>query len=131
MSSVTGETVRLIVSIGNDHLDPEEVEDALRWLRDELLELDTVARVDPVSAGAAPAGSRSVDTGVLAALAIAVSHPEVLGALIETVRGWATRQDRTVKVDIDGDVLELTGVTSLQQQQIIDAWLRRRAEVPR
>jgi hypothetical protein len=50
-----------------------------------------------------------------------------LRALVTTVRAWASRTGRTVEVSIDGDALKVTGVTSQQQGEIIDAWLARHA----
>ena len=50
-----------------------------------------------------------------------------LRAAVAAVRGWARRTGRTVEVSIGGDVLKVTGVTSQQQGEIIDAWLARHA----
>jgi hypothetical protein len=40
---------------------------------------------------------------------------------------WTSRTRRTVEVSIDGDPLKVTGVTSQQQEKIIDARLARHA----
>ncbi|MET7696806.1 hypothetical protein [Streptomyces sp. NPDC005485] len=45
----------------------------------------------------------------------------ILGA----VRGWAQRTDRVVEVSLGGDILKVTGVTSEQQEKIINDWLAR------
>ena len=50
-----------------------------------------------------------------------------LRAVMTAVRGWTSRTGRTVEVSIDGDPLKVTGVTSEQQQLLIDAWLARHA----
>ena len=50
-----------------------------------------------------------------------------LRAVVTTVHGWVSRTGRSVEVSIDGDVLKVTGVTSHQQGEIIDAWLARHA----
>ena|SRR5690348_3104955 len=112
----------MTLSLGGEHPDTEE---ALLRLRREVLDHPGVADVRAVSPVPAPTGSKAVD-GMVAALSVTVLHPSVLAAVVETVRGWAGRGNRTVRVEIDGDVLNLTGVTSAQQQQIIDAWLSRR-----
>ena len=52
---------------------------------------------------------------------------EGLRAVVTTVHGWVSRTGRSVEVSIDGDVLKVTGVTSHQQGEIIDAWLARHA----
>ena len=50
-----------------------------------------------------------------------------LRAVVSTVHGWVSRTGRSVEVSIAGDVLKVTGVTSQQQGEIIDAWLARHA----
>ena len=40
---------------------------------------------------------------------------------------WARASRRDVEVTVGGDTLRLTGVTSEQQDKIIDAWLERHA----
>jgi len=49
----------------------------------------------------------------------------------ETVRGWLTRSGgrRTVRLEIGGDVLELTGTTSAVQERLVDEWIRAHATV--
>jgi hypothetical protein len=70
--------------------------------------------------------------------ALAVSlHPTatLLMSLVQTVRGWLTRSGgkRTVRLEIGGDVLELTGTTSAVQERLVDEWIRAHAtnEEPR
>lgn len=43
------------------------------------------------------------------------------------MRRWALRTGRTVEVTIGGDMLKVTGVTTQQQEKIIDTWLARHA----
>ena len=45
--------------------------------------------------------------------------------MVAAVRGWTSRTGRTVEVSVGGDALKVTGVTSQQQEKIIDAWLAR------
>jgi hypothetical protein len=56
-------------------------------------------------------------------------------SLVQTVRGWLTRSGnkRTVRLEIGGDVLELTGTTSAVQERLVDEWIRTHAtsEEPR
>jgi hypothetical protein len=45
---------------------------------------------------------------------------------VAAIQGWLGRsQQRSVKFELDGDVLELTGVSSRDQQRLVDEWLRR------
>ena len=42
------------------------------------------------------------------------------------LQSWLTRHERhRVTVEINGDKLELAGVTAEQQQRLIDAWVSR------
>jgi hypothetical protein len=58
---------------------------------------------------------------------MSLASPELLAAVISAAGGWlAGRHRRSVRLEVDGDVLELTGASSAQQQRLVDAWLRRR-----
>ena len=94
-------------------------------LRRELLDLDVTA-VEPVPAGPAPAGARSVDLEGLGALLVTIAKSELLAAVVNAVTAWlAGRQQRSVKLEVDGDVLELTGVPSGEQRRLTETWLSR------
>jgi hypothetical protein len=50
-----------------------------------------------------------------------------LGAVVETVRTWLQSRpaQRTVRLEIDGDVLEMTGLDDAAQKALIEAWMER------
>lgn len=50
-----------------------------------------------------------------------------LGAVVETVRSWLQSRaaQRTVRMEIDGDVLEMTGLGDAAQQALIEGWMDR------
>ena len=105
--------------------DAEELADLAERLRAELLGVDT-ASVAPLTAKSAPAGAKGL--GALAGwLAVQFGTLDGLRAVVAAVRGWTARTGRTVEVSIGGDALKVTGVTSQQQEKIIDAWLARHA----
>ncbi len=97
-------------------------------LREELLQLD-VATVDLVTAGPAPAGTRA--GGVLEAGALIVSlvaSSGLLEAVANAVWSWASRPGkRSVRLELDGDVLEVAGVSSREQRRLIQTWIDRQA----
>jgi hypothetical protein len=103
--------------------DVEELADLAAELHAELLGVDG-ASVAPVPAEAAPAGAKGLGD-VAGWLVAQFGTLDGLRALVAGVRGFAARTGRTIVVDIGGDHLEVTGVTSRQQEQIIDAWLAR------
>ena len=105
--------------------DAEELADLAGGLHAELLGVDG-ASVAPLTAEAAPEGAKGLGD-VAGWLVAQFGTLDGLRAVVATVRGWASRTGRTVEVSIDGDVLKVTGVTSQQQEKIIDAWLARHA----
>ena len=94
-------------------------------LRSELLDLD-VASVDWAESDSAPEDAKGV-AGLAKALIVKLASSGALRAVVNAVRNWAARSNRTVEVSLGGDVLKLTGVTSAQQEKIIDAWIARHA----
>ena len=112
------------VAVGPD-ADDEEVAEATLQLRRELLELDVEA-VEIPRAGEPPPGSRAVDLAALGALVVTVAQSQLLAAVVAAVRSWlAGSQKRSIKLELGGDVLELTGVSSDEQRRLTDEWLRR------
>jgi hypothetical protein len=106
--------------------DAEELADLVEGLHAELLGMDA-ASVAPLTAEAAPAGAKGLDGTLAGWLLVQFGTPDGLRAVMAAVRLWTSRTRRTVEVSIDGDPLKVTGVTSQQQEKIIDAWLARHA----
>ncbi len=118
---------RLVLRVEDEQGDQEELAQLTDALRQELLDLDVDA-VDRVSAGEAPPGSRAIDIAALGMLVVTLAKSEVLAAIVSAVATWLTgRQQQTVKIEVDGDVLELSGLPSKERQRLTDEWLRRRA----
>jgi hypothetical protein len=105
--------------------DAEEVAGATQRLRRELLDLDVEA-VELARAGEPPPGTRAVEVMALGALVVSLAKSQVLVSVVAAVRSWlGGQQQRSIKLELDGDVLELTGVSSTEQQRLTDEWLRR------
>lgn len=112
------------VAVGPDG-DVEEVAQAALQLRRELLDLDVDVAGVP-GAGEPPPGSRAVDLAALGALVVNVADSELLAAVVAAVRSWlAGSSRRSVKLELGGDALELTGVSSREQRRLADEWLDR------
>lgn len=122
-----GDDVRVeVVEAGADDGQLEVL--ALR-LRQELLMLD-VDKVEPYQEGDAPEGSKGGLAAVAGLLSVSLAPGlQALGSVIVVIREWLRRSSsgRTVKISIDGDVLELSGATGELQQQLVDAFVRRHA----
>jgi hypothetical protein len=112
-------------------IDPEELAALVRRLRGELLELD-VDTVVPLTAGEAPDGAKGVELLAIGGLLIEfVLQPEMLSSIIKGVQSWLRRQsEHSVKLTLDGDSIEVTGVSSEQQNRLIDLWVARHAPAP-
>jgi hypothetical protein len=107
--------------------DAEELDALTVQLQCELQELDLEA-VERVRQGQAPPGTRAIDVLALGTLLLTVARPVMLSSAVEVVRSWLTgRSQRSVKLEIDGDVLEVTGVSTDDQRALISAWLARNA----
>src|SRR5918995_1302610 len=104
----------------------EATAEATSQLRRELLELN-VESVEPARAGDPPSGSKAIELVALGALLVNVAASEVLSAVVAAVRSWlAGHDERSVKLELDGDVLELTGLSTREQRRLTDEWLSRR-----
>lgn len=107
--------------------DAEELATLAAHLRDELLELD-VERVDLLRSGSAPAGAKAVDVLALGGLIVTLAKSAGVAQVIRVVRGWLARDSRRqVEIQMDGDVLKLSGVSDDDQRRLVDAWIARHA----
>jgi hypothetical protein len=117
-------TLAVQVTVGPD-ADAEEIAEATLQLRRELLDLDVEA-VELPRAGEPPPGTRAVELAALGALVITVAKSPLLGPVVAAIRSWlGGGPERTIKLELDGDVLELSGLSSTEQRRLTDEWLRR------
>ena len=101
-----------------------------RQFRQELRHVDAVDVV-PSSAlrpdGVEP-GARGLDPETVNALAVAVIGSGGLAGLVSSLRAWlgrAPEETRTVRLEISGDVIELSGATSVEQEDLLRIFLAR------
>lgn len=81
-----------------------------------------------IKSGKAPDGTRAGgDIPAWGSLLVTLaSSSGVLPAIIGNVKSWLKPdENRTVTLEIDGDKLQVTGISSEQQRELIDAWLSR------
>ena len=111
---------------GGDDVDQDEIEDLTARLRRQLLELD-VQSVGRVRAGEVPPGARALDVMVLGGLLVTLSKsPELLKMVTGVVQSWVTgRPGRSVELQINGDSLKVTGISSDQQRELIAMFVER------
>jgi hypothetical protein len=108
--------------------DDEQVDELTSRLRRELLELDVEAVRRPRT-DVAPEGTRAAEAVETGALIVAlVTSPTLITALVETVRAWISRSTaKSVRLEMDGDAIELANASDADQQRLIDAWIDRHA----
>jgi len=116
--------IRLTVRLsGADDADTEELN---QQLQQDLRELDD-ADFELAHFGATPEGTKSglasIDwTTLFVTLA---ASGGALTTIINLIQSKLTK-DRSVTLEIDGDKLEVTGISSEDQKRLIDDWLKRR-----
>lgn len=118
-------TNQVLLKVSEEGADDQRLDELARLLRLDLLQTD-VADVVPHSSGDAPADARSgtaMIAGALLASVGAMPLTGLLAPLIDWLRSGRAR--RTVRVEIDGDVLVLQGVNDDTQQRLMTDWLDR------
>ena len=123
-------TEQLIVEVVDADADDERLEDLTQHLRGDLLELD-VDSVSRLSKGEAPPGTRAVELAAVATLVVVLKgSAELAEQVVSAVRSWlrrtpeAERATRSLKLTLNGQTLELSAATDVQQQQLVDQFLR-------
>jgi hypothetical protein len=117
------------VDVAEDGADAERLDTLARYLREELSQLEVDA-VSAVPAGAAPEGSRAFDVVAVGGLLVSIGNSQVLRSVVTAVRRWLHRgaePARTVRLELDGDVLELSGASSDDQERLVELFLSRHA----
>jgi hypothetical protein len=117
-----------VVEAGPDY-DDEELFQLTQGLRGELLELDVDA-VDLGAEGEAPDGAKGVELLAIGGLVVKFAlNSALLKSVVDTTTAWLGRQGaRSVKLNLDGDTLELTGVSSEEQSKLVEQWIARHAD---
>jgi hypothetical protein len=111
--------------------DAEELAELAGRLRAELLDLD-VDDVQQPEHGEAPEESKGGGWLTAGELVVQlVASAQALMSVIAGVRSWLGRNSaRSVKLTMGGDALEVSGVSSAEQDRLIDLWVARHATGP-
>jgi hypothetical protein len=120
----------LRLQLSEDGADAERLEALTGFLRQELLQLE-VENVTRLRAGEPPPGSRMFDVVAVGGLLVSLSRSaEGLRSVVSAVRKWLSRGEgtrRTVRLELDGDVLELSEATAADQERLIGLFVDRHA----
>lgn len=121
------ETLQIMLNIdAGTETDLQELEELTQQLHKELIHLD-VESVDIARTGEEPVRAKVVEPvswGTIIVTLLATGG--VVTTLINAIQSWLTRHERrSITIEIGGDKLLITGITSKEQQQLIDAWISR------
>jgi hypothetical protein len=120
----------LSLELAEDGADAERLAELTGFLRQELLALDVEDVIAP-RVGEAPPGARAFDAVAVGGLLVTLGRSlGAVRAVVSVVRKWLARgagAPRTVRLEIAGDVLELSGATAADQQRLIDLFVARHA----
>jgi hypothetical protein len=97
------------------------------YLRSELLRLD-VDDVAVLPGGEAPSGARVVGVAAVGALLIALGQSaQGLASVVSAITDWLRRgsaSGRKVRLEIDGDVLELSRGSEAEQARLVELFIK-------
>ena len=121
----------LKVQLAESGADAERLDELTGYLRRELLELD-VDNVTALPAGEPPPGTRALEFLAIGGLLVTFSEAtEGVRKVVSVIRNWLARGDgvkRTVRLELDGDVLELSEVSAPEQTRLIELFVSRHAD---
>src|SRR3954462_5126376 len=113
--------LRLLVT--EDGADAERVDLLTGHLRRDLDQLD-VDDVRSLPGGVAPPGTRAFDVAVVGGLIVSLgTSAQALSSVLAAVRSWLSRSPgpvRTVRLELDGDVLELSQASASEQERLLE-----------
>lgn len=118
---------QLCLHLSEDGADADRLEQLAGYLRTELLDLD-VGGVTKLPVGKPPPGTRGFDVAAVGALLVSLGQTAtVLRAVVVGVQNWCVRGHRslTVRLELDGDVLELSGASAADQRQLVELFVSR------
>ena len=121
----------LRLQLSEEGADAGQLDELTRFLRQELLQLD-VEDVTAQRAGNPPPGARGgLDAAQVGGLMVALGNDaQGLAAVIAAIKAWLARRHgarRSVRLEIGGDVLELSSATVTDQDQLIRLFVGRHA----
>lgn len=120
----------LRLQISEEGADAERLATLTNYLRAELLQLDIKDVTTPL-AGEPPAGARVVDVAAVGALLVAFGHSaKDLRSVVSVIGDWLRRgagTRRTVRLELDGDVLELSQASAADQERLMELFVSRHA----
>jgi hypothetical protein len=124
-----GESMPLLhVELRAGELDGEELDSATRQVRTALLHLGmTGDKVHLANDRDAPEDTRAGSTLAIGELVVSmVNSAGLLAAIVAVIQSrLGGVGPRSARLELDGDVIEVNGISSAQQQELIAQWVHR------
>ncbi len=117
--------MRLAIEVAEDGADDEYIDQLTRELRSALLEAEVDEVTVPIE-GVAPEGSRAVSPAAVGALLVtAKGSVDLVRQVVDIVRAWWQRRprQRTLKITVGENVLELSNATEDQQDRLVEQFV--------
>ena len=111
----------------NEEDDKQEIDSLSRSLRDDLLkDVEDVHLLYETP----PAGSRALDGVAIGSMIVDFVSGGAIKDITQTVQAWIERnENRAITIETsDGEKIAVKGISSRDQQRIIDAWIMRQMQ---
>jgi hypothetical protein len=119
---------RLQIFLSEEGAEADRLDGLAGYLRQELLQLD-VDEVTTVPSGELPAGARGFESAGEAGALLVSMGPSItlLRAVLSTVLDWRRRGRTrpTIRLELDGDVLEISEASRAQLDQSFELFISR------
>jgi hypothetical protein len=121
-------SAELRVHIGEDDADSARLAELAGYLRAELRELD-VDDVTALPGREPPPGSRAFGAAEISGLLVMLGQSaDGLRSVVAAVTAWVGRGNgtrRTVRLELDGDALELSQASAADQERLVSLFVSR------
>lgn len=109
----------------SEDVDSDELEQLTAKLRRRLLDELDITTAEPFTSGQLQENTKPLEPFTAGVLAVTLS-PMLLRSVIQLVQTWIKHQPvRSAKITMGDDSLELTHLTNVDQQKIIDSFIER------
>ena len=119
----------LVQVVGHQDTDAVELDQLARQLRRRLLANNVHVRL--AQAGDIPPGARATDVITIGTLIVtAITSRPILTSILSTIQAYLeVSKARSIKIQIDDDSLEVTGLRLDDQRRLIESFVDRHANV--
>jgi hypothetical protein len=118
----------VVIDVAEGGGDPERIDHVTGLLLGHLAGLDALRVARARTADVVP-GVRGLDAAVVGTLIATTSDVAVhLAPVVQAVREWLARTPqlpRTVRIQVDGDVLEMSNASTDEQETLVDLFVAR------